>query len=148
MNEIPPEAVAAYAVIDSLHGQVLATANEIAQISFHIFVETGLMVLEDGRMMKSAYVRDIEQKAKGAVKVKLTKLSICPCGFHVLADHITLGTEYEIVPTMKEPLRFICGGCGKEYPGTEAVYVCGRGNSQGGYLPACIFSDDQTAFSA
>lgn len=45
---------------------------------------------------------------------KLTKLSICPCGFTLLRDEIPLGTEYTVYPDSVEENRqftLICGGC-------------------------------------
>ena len=86
-----PEAELAYALISNLQGQVYAEANEVAQMSFDIFKEAGLMVLEKGRMMKSSYVFDMEALVRQRVKVRVAKLSICPCGFPVLAKHIKLG---------------------------------------------------------
>jgi hypothetical protein len=48
------------------------------------------------------------------MKVKLIKLSICPCGFPTLDDQIVLGTQYEIQPeTIQSGFSYICGGCGK-----------------------------------
>lgn len=149
MSTIPPEAELAYALVSNLHGQVYAEANEVAQMSFNIFKEAGLMVLQEGRMMKSSYVFDVEAMVRQRVKVRLAKLSICPCGFPVLADHIKLGAVYEVVPTKTEKVTFICGGCQKQHPGTVAVFVAAKGASGAGYLPEAIFElvDDQTVLS-
>ena len=144
-----PEAELAYALISNLQGQVYAEANEVAQMSFDIFKEAGLMVLEKGRMMKSSYVFDMEALVRQRVKVRVAKLSICPCGFPVLAKHIKLGEVYEVVPTMQAKMLFVCGGCQQQYPGTLAIFVAAKGASGAGYLPEAIFEimDGQTAFS-
>jgi len=144
-----PEAELAYALISNLQGQVYAEANEVAQMSFDIFKEAGLMVLEEGRMMKSSYVFDMEALVRQRVKARVAKLSICPCGFSVLAKHIKLGEVYEVVPTMKAKMIFVCGGCQKQYPGTLAIFVAAKGASGAGYLPEAIFEimDGQTALS-
>ena len=144
-----PEAELAYALISNLQGQVYAEANEVAQMSFDIFKEAGLMVLEEGRMMKSSYVFDMEALVRQRVKARVAKLSICPCGFSVLAKHIKLGEVYEVVPTMKAKMIFVCGGCQKQYPGTLAIFVAAKGASGAGYLPEAIFEimDGQTVLS-
>lgn len=57
-------------------------------------------------------------------KTKLTKLSICPCGFSLLNDDITLGTEYLIYPESIDPNRaFVlgCGGCGRRLRGVGSL---------------------------
>jgi len=145
-----PEAELAYAMISNLHGQVYAEANEVAQMSFDIFKEAGLMVLEEGRMLKSSYVFDMEAMVRQRVKARVAKLSICPCGFPVLAEHIKLGEVYEVLPTKKEKVTFFCGGCQQQYPGTLAIFVAAKGASGAGYLPEAIFEimDEQTALSA
>lgn len=48
-----------------------------------------------------------------SVKLKVSKLSICDCGFPVLRDEIGLGAEYTIYPdSIEDGWKFICGGCG------------------------------------
>jgi len=46
-------------------------------------------------------------------KVALIKLSVCPCGFTLLADSIPLGTEYTIdTETIGNEFSYRCGRCG------------------------------------
>lgn len=66
VNDIPPEAELAYTCIGVLEGQPYAKANAVAQEVFRIMEQHGLMLLEEGRMVKSARVREIEQAAKDA----------------------------------------------------------------------------------
>lgn len=147
--KIPPEAELAYAITSELDGQLFATATVRSKTMFEIMQESGMMVLQDGYMRKSAMLLEAERKTRSAVKARVAKLSICSCGFPVLADHIGLGTEYEVIPSEKEKLVFICGGCGKKLHGTVSIFVLGRGRSAGGYLPEAIFElvDDAKAFA-
>lgn len=81
------------------------------------------------------------------VKAQVTKLSLCPCGFSVLAEHIVLGSEYRLDPTDRAKVTYICGGCQRQ-SSIFAVYVEAKGESEGGYLPEGIFTvtEDQIAF--
>lgn len=72
------------------------------------------------------------------MKVSVKKLSICPCGFPVLASHIPLGAEYNIDPNRKLTAGYICGGCRQERK-IIAVWTARRGESGAGYLPEEIF---------
>lgn len=72
------------------------------------------------------------------MKATTKRLSICPCGFLILAERISLGTEYEIDPNDKIRVKFTCGGCRSSWM-LEAVYVEHRDDSHGGYLPKAIF---------
>jgi len=73
------------------------------------------------------------------VKVTLTKLSICPCGFPLLKESVGLGQEYDIEPSQTVLAKMICGGCGAEIP-VKTVYVHSRTGVAGGYLPEEVFS--------
>ena len=68
---------------------------------------------------------------------KLVNLSICSCGFPTLADHITLGTEFQINRSCSQRLILLCGGCGNAIP-VECVFVDGE---EPGFLPEEIFED-------
>jgi len=72
------------------------------------------------------------------IKVKLTRLSVCPCGFPLLKESIPLGTEYFVDPDNLLPMTFICGGCHKEIR-VIGIYVHTRQGSEGGYLPIRAF---------
>lgn len=72
------------------------------------------------------------------MKTTTVKLSICPCGFPVLADEILLGTEYEILPSLQADLTFQCGGCGKQTP-IKCVWTQSRKGGTPGWLPLEIF---------
>lgn len=46
------------------------------------------------------------------IKMKLIRLSICPCGFSTLDDSIALGTTYTVYPdSIKMGFSYFCGGC-------------------------------------
>lgn len=72
------------------------------------------------------------------MKTTLKKLSICPCGFHVLKDEIKVGTEYLVLPSVQQDCILICGGCKKRIR-FRGIYVCGRNGGSGGFLPPEIF---------
>ena len=74
------------------------------------------------------------------MKVKTVKLSICKCGFPILAEDIPLGTEYEINPNDTAKLALICGGCSTKIP-CDGVMVESRNGSRAGYLPRETFSE-------
>jgi len=71
-------------------------------------------------------------------KVKLKKLSICPCGFSVLDDSIPIGTEYTVHTDVTDTFTFICGGCGKKHR-IIGILVEPRGLGKAGFLPKDIF---------
>lgn len=69
----------------------------------------------------------------------LKRLSVCTCGFPCLKDNIPLGQEYEIDPAIKTDFIFTCGSCGAQFR-ISAVYVHGRGDGRGGFLPEELFT--------
>jgi hypothetical protein len=71
------------------------------------------------------------------MNARLKKLSVCGCGFPVLAEHIEIGAEYKIDRNIKEQLLLICGGCGVSIP-VQCVFVHG---GKSGFLPEEIFED-------
>jgi hypothetical protein len=45
-------------------------------------------------------------------EMPLQRLSICPCGYSVLDDRITVGTRYTLdMATVCGGFRYFCGGC-------------------------------------
>lgn len=70
------------------------------------------------------------------VKAKLSKLSLCECGFPVLKDEIQLGAEYELLLEDQGTAEMMCGGCKKWIP-IKTVLVTKPGGP--GYLPIDIF---------
>jgi len=55
-------------------------------------------------------------------KVTLKRLSICACGYGVLKDEITAGTEFEIdLSTVRDGFVYGCGGCGAIQCGVRIV---------------------------
>ncbi len=72
------------------------------------------------------------------VKTTLKKLSICPCGFPVLHDHIPLGAEYAVTPSLQSSGTLICGGCHKTIA-IPMIWAMKRGDSCAGWLPKEIF---------
>ncbi len=72
------------------------------------------------------------------IKAKLSKLSICECGFPLLNPDIPLGTIYRIDTDVSLGLKFMCGGCHK-WKQIVGVYVLKRGESKGGFLPRIAF---------
>lgn len=77
---------------------------------------------------------------------KLAKLSICPCGCHLLKDEIPLGTEYKIHLENYLYGLFICRDC-RTIRKLLCVWVEARENSPAGYLPLEIFDYGATASS-
>lgn len=72
--------------------------------------------------------------------VTLAKLSICPCGFFLIAENVPIGTRYEIIPFVVAPTTVICGGCGRQIH-TEAVYAVSReGKPNKGWIPRDVFA--------
>ncbi len=56
------------------------------------------------------------------MKWPLARLSFCPCGFPVLDESITLGTEYDLLPnSVRGGFFYRCGGCGREYKDVHVV---------------------------
>jgi hypothetical protein len=46
------------------------------------------------------------------LEIALQRLSICPCGYAVLDDRITVGTLYPLdLDTIRGGSRYFCGGC-------------------------------------
>jgi len=72
-------------------------------------------------------------------KAKLTKLSVCDCGFPTLDESISLGTEYTLDLAREESFYLKCGGCGKLIK-LKAVFVLSRNGSRPGFLPRSIFT--------
>ena len=72
------------------------------------------------------------------MKTTLIKLSLCPCGFPLLHEHIELGTEYEIDPSRQADLVLVCGGCKKRTP-FRGVWTEAREGGNPGFLPMDIF---------
>lgn len=66
------------------------------------------------------------------MKAKVTKNTICPCGFPLFKDGVGIGTEYEIDENRRLPLNFTCGGCGKSWE-VDSVFVT---DGNGGFVPA------------
>lgn len=73
------------------------------------------------------------------MKMKLTKLSLCPCGYPVLNEGIPLGTEYEVLAWITFEGELECGGCGNKIP-VKIGYVGHRDDPTClGLLPLEIF---------
>lgn len=73
-------------------------------------------------------------------KVKLIKLSICPCGFNVLHDDIGLGTEYTIYPsTIRTGFKYFCGGCQRTQNDITVVDADQLGGGKPMPLPLGLF---------
>jgi hypothetical protein len=55
-------------------------------------------------------------------EMPLQHLSICPCGYSVLDDRITVGTRYTLdMATVSGGFRYFCGGCRKWHEGVTVV---------------------------
>lgn len=72
------------------------------------------------------------------MKARLAKRSICECGMPTLAEHIPLGTEYEVDFNNAKKFILICGRCGLHI-GVRGVWVESRNGTHPGYLPEEIF---------
>lgn len=70
-------------------------------------------------------------------KIKLARLSICPCGFPTLHHHVQPGEEYVALP-MSTTSVYTCGGCG-HIQEIECIYLEGRDGGEGGFLPMDLF---------
>lgn len=71
----------------------------------------------------------------------LVRLSLCPCGFHVLHDDIQLGTVYSVdMDDIRDGFKMRCGGCGDLI--TISMVMVGKNKKTGGHgglLPIGIF---------
>ena len=68
----------------------------------------------------------------------LQRLSICPCGYGVLKDSITLGTVYIVdLGTLTDGFTYICDRCGVAQ--TVACVHAMRPGTKDGYLPYGLF---------
>lgn len=63
----------------------------------------------------------------------LKRLSLCPCGYTVLHDHIPLGRVYHVDVADAQAYGMRCGGCGKKFPVTMVKVDNGK------RLPAEMF---------
>lgn len=69
---------------------------------------------------------------------KLIRLSICDCGFNMLADHIPMGAEYEVDLDDRLPgFTVTCGGCGMSFP-VDGIAVKEREGTVG-WMPTGLF---------
>ena len=67
---------------------------------------------------------------------KLTKLSICDCGYSVLLDSIRIGTEYVMdLDTIRSGFFYRCGQCGTVQPNVRIVYAEVRTQPSQNYQP-------------
>jgi len=73
------------------------------------------------------------------MKVTLTNLSICPCGFPLLDETIQIGQEYDIDPNHRITATLTCGGCHQKHT-LIAVWVESRAGGRAGYLPEEVFA--------
>ena len=78
------------------------------------------------------------------MKVKLCKLSLCPCGFPLLNEAIPLGMEYTMLTEtcdLGQCWNLICGNCGAVMHGHGSVMVNAHLNPGAEYarLPVAIF---------
>lgn len=73
------------------------------------------------------------------IKVKLARLSVCPCGFTTLQDEITLGTEYEIDDDLHDSADYICGKCHQRQPMDWVMVMPREKGQRRGWLPRALF---------
>lgn len=73
------------------------------------------------------------------VRAKLSKLSICECGFLLMRKGIPIGEEYTLDLNQREKMGMICGGCGKIHRKLDMVFVEGKPGRHGGFLPITAF---------
>lgn len=67
---------------------------------------------------------------------KLTKLSICDCGYSVLLDSIRIGTEYVMaLDTIRSGFVYKCGQCGTVQTDVRIVYAEVRTRPSQTYQP-------------
>jgi hypothetical protein len=82
-----------------------------------------------------------------SLTVKLSNLSICPCGEPVLSDGVPLGTEYRVHPdTIRRGFTYRCGKCGRTQSNISVLFVENRDGLSGGPLPLALF--DLPGFAA
>jgi hypothetical protein len=75
-----------------------------------------------------------------SLTVKLSNLSICPCGESVLDQSIPLGTEYQVHPeTIQRGFAYRCGKCGEAQSDVAVIFVENRDGLSGGVLPLALF---------
>lgn len=56
------------------------------------------------------------------IKMRLVRLTICPCGFSTLDDSIALGTTYTVYPdTIKMGFSYYCSGCKRTLSNIVAI---------------------------
>jgi hypothetical protein len=71
-------------------------------------------------------------------RATLAKLSICKCGFPILAEHIKLGKKHMVDPERRLAGTCFCGGCKRPIP------IVGIWTEPGdGYLPEEIFEIEE-----
>lgn len=71
-------------------------------------------------------------------RTKTIRLSVCDCGFNTLADHIALGTEYEVdLDDILPGFQYTCGGCGLTF-NVEGIAVKEREGTVG-WMPTGLF---------
>ena len=80
------------------------------------------------------------------MKVKLTKSSLCTCGFPFLKETIPLGTVYNADPTRTAICHLICGGCGRQSSHMSAWCKSRTVGGNDGYLPIAIFEELKNLF--
>ena len=76
------------------------------------------------------------------VKRLLARLSICPCGYSVLHDHIQIGAEYEVgTETIECGVSYECGKCGKVQSNVRLIKASSISNpiARASFLPAVLF---------
>lgn len=65
--------------------------------------------------------------SKNLERVKLQRLSICPCGYSVLDDSIVVGAEYDIDRrTLRGGFVYKCGQCGRVQADVQCVTASQR----------------------
>jgi len=68
--------------------------------------------------------------------VKVSKLSICQCGFPFFNEHVTVGREYKVDRHRSMFVGYKCGGCGIENP-ARVIWTEGHGDA--GFMPEQVF---------
>jgi len=79
------------------------------------------------------------------VKMPLKRLSICPCGYHVLLDSIGIGTLYPVDPkSIRGGFRYKCGKCGRWQENVTVINAgaCEQHPGSSGPLPYALFASD------
>jgi len=76
--------------------------------------------------------------------MRLAKLSICPCGYSVLKDHIGIGTPYMIDDsTIRSGFRYRCGRCGLVQLNVKVVNAYDEGLNRMSPLPYSLFGEKE-----